>query len=76
MEHAVTEPFRFRDRERTIETEGLRPCDQVLGGEYELEPCVVADDIDAWEVAEASVFRGADPVLDMRAVTVGQLEGR
>ena len=41
---------------------------------HELEPGVVADDVDARQVPQPGVFGGADAVLDMRAVTVPQLE--
>jgi hypothetical protein len=48
----------------------LGPGDEVLRDQHELEPGVVADHIRAGQVPESGVFRGADAVLDMRAVAV------
>jgi hypothetical protein len=65
VEHAVTEPFRFGDGEGTVEAQPLGPGHEVLSDQHELQPGVVADDVDAGQVAQPGVFGGSDGVLDV-----------
>ena len=58
-----------------MEAEALGPGHEVLGDQHELQPGVVAHDVDAGQVAQPGVFGGADAVLDVGAVTVAQLQG-
>ena len=51
VEDAVAEPFGFGDGERAVEAQALGPGDEVLSDEDELQPGVVADDVDAGQVA-------------------------
>src|SRR5262249_33868729 len=74
VQDAVSEPFGFGDGEGAVKAEPLRPDGEVLGDQHELQPGVVADDVDAGQVAQPGVFGGAGAVLEVGGVTVAQFE--
>ena len=45
MEEALTQPFRFREREVAFEDEQPEPGEEVLGEQRELEPGLVGRDL-------------------------------
>ena len=74
VQQSVAQPFWFAAGELAGEQQPLRPGEQVLGGEDELEPGGVRLEGAEGEVLEAGVFAAADPVLDERVLAVELFE--
>ena len=68
VEQPVAQPLRFAAGEFALEQQPLRPGEQILGDEDELEPGGVRLEGAEGEVAQAGVLAAADPVLDDRVL--------
>ena len=76
VQQPVAQPFGFGVGELAVKADQLRPGEQVLGDQRELEPGLVVLEGVVREVAHAGVLAGADPVLDPGAAAVAQLQRR
>ena len=76
MEEAVAEPLRFPMGGLAIEAEALRPGDQVLGDEHQLEPHLVGCEVAEGQVTQPRRVAAADAVLDPGVGAVTRLQRR
>jgi len=76
VEEAVAEALRFPLGGLAVEAEALRPGDQVLGDEHQLQPDFVGGEVAEGQVAQPRRLAAADAVLDPGVATVTRLQGR
>jgi len=74
VQEPVAETLRLAAGELAGEQQPLRPGEQVLGDQGELEPGRVGSERAEGQVAQAGVFAAADTVFDNRVVAVQLLE--
>ena len=74
VEQPVAQPFGFGGGELAVQAGQLRPGEEVLGDQGELEPGLVVLEGVMREVAHAGVLACPDPVLDPGAPAVAQLQ--
>jgi hypothetical protein len=74
VEEAVPEPLWLPSSRRSAEAEPLRPGNQVLGDEDEIEPDLVGSEVAEGQVAQTGRLATADPVLDPGMATVPRFQ--
>ena len=74
VKQPVAQSLGLGDRELTVKADQLRPREEVLGDQRDLQPGLVVLEGVVGEVAHAGVLAGADAVLDPRAAAVAQLQ--
>jgi hypothetical protein len=74
VEQPVAQPLGLGQAMLTLEIERLRPGEEVLGDQHQLEPDLVVLEGVEGEVLEARVLGAADAVLDAGPAAVGELE--